>query len=399
MKRNILLTVALCAVLAGCAGRNDHAAHDHATHDHAESAPCPSEAAAHDHEGEEAAAEATDPDMIEFSPEQAARTDFAVDTVRRGTFRETLPCGGDIYVSQSEVAVVSAPIAGVVTFENGRVMENSSVRAGEGLFRISSGHLASGDAVEKARIAFQQAEADYHRIEALYQDKLVTERDYLAAQAEYLRTKAEYDPVRVADERGTLVQAPAAGYVRQLSVAPGDYVAMGQPLATIARSGRMQLRAWVSQRYFDRLESFTDAAFRLAADDSFRRISELGGELYTSGRIISQGTTLVPVVFEFEDNRRCPDGAYAEVILLGDERQDVVTVPLSAITEQQGLYHVYEQLDPHHYRRRQVWLGGNDGERVEVLRGLEGGERIVTRGAVNVRMAAASGSIPHGHTH
>ena len=223
--------------------------------------------------------------------------------------------------------------------------------------------------------------------------------DYLAAQAEYLRTKAEYDPVRVADERGTLVKAPAAGYVRQLSVAPGDYVAMGQPLATIARSGRMQLRAWVSQRYFDRIGSFTDAAFRLASDDTFRRISDLGGELYTSGRIISQGTTLVPVVFEFNDDRRCPDGAAAEVILLGSERPDVVTVPLSAVTEQQGIYHVYEQLDPNHYRRRQVWLGGNDGERVEVLRGLEGGERIVTRGAVQVRMAAASGSIPHGHTH
>lgn len=392
MKKNILLTVAACAVLAGCAGRTAPAAADH---DHPETESCPSEATAcpSETEGE------TDPDLIEFSPAQAARTDFAVDTVRRGPFRETLPCGGEIYVSQSEVAVVSAPIAGVVTFAHGRVMENSSVRAGEGLFRISSGHLASGDAVEKARIAFEQAEADYRRIEALYQDKLVTERDYLAAEAEYLRTKAEYDPVRVADKRGTLVQAPAAGYVRQLSVAPGDYVEMGQPLATIARSGRMQLRAWVSQRYFDRIDSFSDAAFRLASEEGFRRISSLDGELYTAGRIVSQGTSLVPVVFEFDDEQRCPDGAYAEVILLGDERADIVTVPLSAVTEQQGIFHVYEQLDPNHYRRRQVWLGGNDGERIEVLRGLEGGERIVTRGAVNVRMAAASGSIPHGHTH
>ena len=35
----------------------------------------------------------------------------------------------------------------------------------------------------------------------------------------------------------------------------------------------------------------------------------------------------------------------------------------------------------------------------EILRGLEGGERIVTRGAVNVKMASASDAIPHGHTH
>jgi membrane fusion protein, heavy metal efflux system len=37
---------------------------------------------------------------------------------------------------------------------------------------------------------------------------------------------------------------------------------------------------------------------------------------------------------------------------------------------------------------------------VEVLRGLEPGERVVTEGAYYVRLAAAaSGEIGHGHTH
>lgn len=204
--------------------------------------------------------------------------------VKRGPFRETLRCGGEIYASQSELSVVSAPIAGVVTFVDGRVMTNSTVSAGQGLFRLSSGGLASGDAVQKARIAFHQAEADFRRIKALYADKLVTQRDYLAAEAEYLRAKAEYDPVKVSDEKGTLIQAPAAGYVSQLSVAPGDYVEMGQPLATIAKSGRMQLRAMVSQRYFSLLPSLTDATFRTPASDACYRVSELGGRLYTSGK-------------------------------------------------------------------------------------------------------------------
>ncbi len=59
--------------------------------------------------------------------------------VKRGPFRETLRCGGEIYASQSELSVVSAPIAGVVTFVDGRVMTNSTVSAGQGLFRLSSG--------------------------------------------------------------------------------------------------------------------------------------------------------------------------------------------------------------------------------------------------------------------
>ena len=157
----------------------------------------------------------------------------------------------------------------------------------------------AGEKIRLGHIAFHQAEADFRRIKALYADKLVTQRDYLAAEAEYLRAKAEYDPVKVSDEKGTLIQAPAAGYVSQLSVAPGDYVEMGQPLATIAKSGRMQLRAMVSQRYFSLLPSLTDATFRTPASDACYRVSELGGRLYTSGKIIPEGSSLVPVVFEF----------------------------------------------------------------------------------------------------
>ena len=87
------------------------------------------------------------------------------------------------------------------------------------------------------------------------------------------------------------------------------------------------------------------------------------------------------------------------MVLLGRQRRDVVTVPLSARTEQQGLFYVYEQLGADCYRRIQVWRGADDGERVEILRGLSGGERIVTKGAINVKMASASGAIPHGHSH
>lgn len=340
-----------------------------------------------------------DPDEILFPAAQAARTEFEVREVQRGTFRETLRCGGEIYASRNEISVVSAPIAGVVTFADGNVMPNSTVSAGQNMFRLSSGALASGDAVQKARIAFRQAEADFQRIGALYEDKLVTQRDYLAAEAEYLRAKAEYDPVKITDGNGTLIKSPASGYILQMPVSAGDYVEMGQPLATIVKAGRMQLQAMVSQRYFRRLPYFNDAAFRTPDSDTYYTVSDLGGSLRAAGKAVSAGSALVPVVFEFDSDGSFPDGAYADVILLGRERDNVVSVPLSALTEQQGLYYVYIQIDPDCYLRRQVVPGADDGTNVEILRGLEGGERVVTKGAVNVKMAAASASIPHGHTH
>jgi multidrug efflux pump subunit AcrA (membrane-fusion protein) len=71
----------------------------------------------------------------------------------------------------------------------------------------------------------------------------------------------------------------------------------------------------------------------------------------------------------------------------------------SALTEEQGLYFVYVQIQPDAFLKRQVTLGATNGERTEVTSGLAVGEKVVTRGAVNVKLASASGSIPEAHHH
>ena len=94
--------------------------------------------------------------------------------------------------------------------------------------------------------------------------------------------------------RGTLIRAPAAGYVSQLSVAPGDYVEMGQPLATIAKSGRMRCVPWYRSVISALLPSLTDATPAPPASDACYRVSELGGRLYTSGKIIPEAPPSFP---------------------------------------------------------------------------------------------------------
>jgi multidrug efflux pump subunit AcrA (membrane-fusion protein) len=68
------------------------------------------------------------------------------------------------------------------------------------------------------------------------------------------------------------------------------------------------------------------------------------------------------------------------------------------LTEEQGLYYVYLQVDEDGYRKQEVQLGRHAGTRVEVLRGLTPGDQLVVRGARQVKLASATGAIP-GHTH
>ena len=76
-----------------------------------------------------------------------------------------------------------------------------------------------------------------------------------------------------------------------------------------------------------------------------------------------------------------------------------MTVPNSALSEQQGQYFVYEQVHPEVYMKVPVTIGESDGRRTEILSGIEPGKTIVTQGVTTVRLAETSGNIPEGHSH
>ena len=77
-----------------------------------------------------------------------------------------------------------------------------------------------------------------------------------------------------------------------------------------------------------------------------------------------------------------------------------VAVPIEAVTDEAGQNVVYVMLGGESFERRILRLGIRDGGYVQVKSGLEPGERIVTRGAYLVRLAAASpAEAGHGHAH
>jgi multidrug efflux pump subunit AcrA (membrane-fusion protein) len=52
------------------------------------------------------------------------------------------------------------------------------------------------------------------------------------------------------------------------------------------------------------------------------------------------------------------------------------------------------------FERLPVTLGLRDGERYEVVAGLQPGDRVVTQGAMRIRLAAATPeAMGHGHAH
>ncbi len=348
----------------------------------------------------ETAGHALSADDIHLSAAQAKEFGLETEDVTPGDFSEVLEVSGRILPAQGSEATVTATMSGMVRNTGANLVEGAEVRAGQALFVIDASSVADGDPAAAAQAELEAAEKAFRRTESLAAEQIVSARELEEARQRYLTAKSTAKSLGAAARQRT-VSAPVGGYVKSVSVKPGDYVAVGQPLATVSQSRRLQLRAEVPLRHFAQLSRVVSANFRMASEEPGRvhSLSALSGRLVSRGAAAGEGSNFVPVTFEFDNKGNVVPGAFAEVYLLGGRRACVLSLPQSALTEAQGVHFVYVQTAPDTYRRREVTLGTCDGFRVEVTGGLKAGERVVTKGATLVRLAASSGTVPEGHSH
>lgn len=385
MKIRFITAGVLFAALVSACGHG--ASHSHGdSDDHAGERSGASEKQEHHHAG-----------AIVFEKAKADAAGVRVAVVRPGDFHGVTVVSGRITAASGGETMVVATVAGVVSLDK-PVSEGMAVARGQRVFTIVSSGLQDGDISGRVTVAYRTAKAEYERARKLVADKIITEREYAAAKAEYENAALAYKAVgQSADGRGVAVTSPG-GYVKECFVKSGDYVDVGRPMMLMTTDKRLYLRAEVPERYYPVLNRITSAKFRTLYSDRVYDLRELNGRLLSSGKTADGGSSFIPVTFEFDNGSGLVAGAFAEIYLLTDVRRNVISIPVTALTEEQGVFFVYVREDADCYRRQEVCLGDTDGVRTEVVSGLKGGETIVTDGAVHVRLAAAGNSIP-GHTH
>ncbi len=382
-------------MLSGC-GNNGSTDHDH-DHDHHATE------AEHEHEGEEGHDHAHEhgaeegehgPDIITLKPEMAERFGVTARKIEPAPFRSVLKVSGTLTDSPDETAVVVAPVAGTVTFARG-ISEGAQVRRGQSFARINPSAVAGGNPNASAKAALDAAKREMDRLKPLYEERLVTAQEYNAAVAAYNQARAAFSSGAAHNS----ASSPIGGTVISLAVPSGSFVNAGEVIATVGSASHLMLKAEVPASNSEILPHVTDARFKTSGALNAKTVSALKGKRAGAA---SRATTpgYIPVYFTLENDGTLVPGTTATVWLLGEEMPACLSVPVSALSEQQGLLYVYVKIDEDCYRRVPVTVGQSDGERVQILSGLEPGQEVVTNGAITVKIAGNTSAIPaHSHSH
>ena len=340
-----------------------------------------------------------------FPKEKSWSVDFATEEAVLEPFGQVIRATSRVQPSQEEVFTVSALTDGVVSIGAKALVEGREVRKGETLCIVKG----SGTADENLATRYARAEADYNfarneyeRKKALASDRIVSESELRQAEAAFEIAKAVFENLKGNfDASGQSAKSPIEGFVTSVTVSNGQFVRAGDPIATVSRSRSLLVVAEIQPRYSACLKDICGATFKDMDSGRIWTLDELGGKVVSYGKSVSSDSPLIPVTFSVPNKGGFIPGSFLQTRIITRSETPAITLPTTSLIEEQGNYFVYRQLTPEYFEKTPVTIGASDGLRTEIRSGLSAGERVVSKGAMFVKLAQASGALdPHaGHNH
>jgi HlyD family secretion protein len=326
-----------------------------------------------------------------------------------GTQAAVLNASG--YVTARRRATVSSKITGKVVEVN--VEEGMAVSQGDVLARLDDATPraalalaeaqaeASRRAVRENEVRLDEAKRNLARRTQLMADRLVTQADVDAARAEVesfeARIHAARAQVSVTERQielertnldNTVIRAPFSGVAISKDAQPGEMVSPVSAGGGFTRTGictivdmrSLEIEVDVNESYINRVTSSQRATAVLDAYPDWQIPARVITAVPTADR--QKATVLVRIGFDQLDPRILPDMGVKVTFLRDAEETErpsarpVTLVPKAAIRTEGSQSYAFVVADGV-VDRRAVKTGGADGERVEVLAGLNAGERVI----------------------
>ena len=340
-----------------------------------------------------------------FTKEQSWKIDFATEPVTRKKFGQIIKTSAQVESAPGDQLIISAKTNGIVKFSGSNLLEGQPISKGKNLCTLEGSGLSENNSAIKyleAQNNLEKATADLERLTALSEDKIISEKELLEARNKYDNAKIQFEILSGNfSSGGQVLTSPIDGYLMKNLVKEGQYVESGQPLFSISQNKTLVLHADVQQKYASDLEKVSDATIRLVAQNKVFSLNQLNGKVFAAGKLSNSENYLIPIRVKIDNNGEFIPGGFVELYLHVNTNKEEIVVPDGSLLEEQGNYFVFVQITPESFEKREVKKGSSDGFETKILKGLNEGERIVTKGAVFIKLAKGTEGLDahSGHVH
>lgn len=334
---------------------------------------------------------------VRMPPQLRTHAGIRVEALQRSALAPTVELVGSVEFDGDRVAEVGSRISGRVA--RVLVRPGAVVQAGELLAEIESPVV--GEAVSAylaARASANASRAESARLEGLAAQQLATARELEQARAQRATHDAEVQSATqrllslglgTEDLRGldgarglhrVALRAPIAGKVVERSVVLGQVVEPTTSLFRIADPSRLWIQLRVFERDLSRVRLNDAVSIEL---DSLPGRSFQGVIGHVSPALDHETRTARVRVEVTDPDEVLRPGQFvnARVRPAQTRGREAVTIARDATVQFEGRTAAFVEVEEGTYELRVLELGAEDSDRVEVIRGVDAGERVVTHGA------------------
>lgn len=291
-----------------------------------------------------------------------------------------------VNASYAGTANLDAPNEAVVTAKSSGVMvaqlaeEGDVVRKGQVLARIDP---------ERARLEVQRNQAtvnklsnNFRRAQELLAQKLISAEAHDQIRFDLESARASLDMARL-ELAYTEVTAPISGVVAQRMIKQGNLVALNAPVFRIVNNQALEAVMNVPEREMAVIKP--GLPVRMLVDAVPGQVFE--GRVDRVSPVMDAGSGTFRVTSVFDGGQVLRPGMFGRLEIVHDRRENVLTVPRTALLDDESDPAVYVVRDGKSVRAA-VKTGYGNGEFIEVVSGLKAGDKVITAGKVAVRDGA-----------
>jgi membrane fusion protein, multidrug efflux system len=311
----------------------------------------------------------------------SAPTAVTTATVRSERLSQKLEALGNARANESvDISSKTSNIVTAVRFRDGE-----RVRVGQVLVQLDDA-TARAD-VAAAQAAVTESESQYNRSRELLNTQALSKSsfDQLEATLKANRARLQASQARLED---TVIRAPFSGRVGLRRVSVGTLISPGDVITTLDDTSVIKLDFSVPETFVSMLREGLSVR---ATAPAFPGRTFAGKVASIDSRVdVNTRSVIVRALLANEDGA-LKAGMFLNVSLSKDERETLI-IPEEALTPEAAKQYVFVVADGK-AMRREVRIGGRSPGSVEVLAGLEVGERVIVEGTQKVRDGAAVNAI------
>jgi RND family efflux transporter MFP subunit len=271
--------------------------------------------------------------------------------------------------AEDEVDLVARVTAPIVELS---VEEGMEVKRGQVLARLDDRELRAR--AEVSRVNLNEAEQAHERAVSLRNNQLISPEEFDAAFTRLETARAQYESDRILLGYTEII-APFDGLIVARYVNYAEHVSSGTPMFRISDFDPLLCPIQVPERDMPKLRPGQEAYLTLEAWPEER----FSAKVLRIRPVVDAATGTVKVTLEVESRGRLRPGMFARVFVQTETRQDTLVIPKRALSLESIGDTVYVA-DGEVASRRDVKLGFQEGDLVEIVDGVSEGERIVVIG-------------------